>query len=571
MLLRYFYCFCLFVAGVCLASASVSPQNVVVVANENDKASVALAKFYLEKRNIPEANLVLVKAPAKEIITWDEFVGTILNPLRAQLVQSGWISASLPGGEDVFGRTEIVPRRHRIDFMVLCRMPLRISRDEQRLGLEPETPNTPALMRTNTASLDSELSLIVMPRTPLAGPLPNPLMGKDPTPALVYGPVVRVARLDGIPGTAERSVENGLLAEQIGLRGIAYIDLSLRHPSGDEWLQKTGELLASQYYPVITEPTKRLMNWQDRIDGAAFYFGWYSANPQGPMLEEDFRFSAGALGLHIYSFTATTLRAPRAWTPRLIRAGITGTVGNVSEPFLHLTHRPDLFVEGLLKGMSAGEAAYYALPALSWMCLYAGDPLYQPFKVDLDAQLAQIEADPASPDAQYVVLRQAQRLRAQSGAAASLRYLEASAQKVQGLALSYALARELANDTQERRAFAALAPFMEATQFSNVQMPLAYRASELLVELSRRQEALTLLAKLLASEKLHDDAVLTYGGAALPLARQFGQSELADGWEARIAQIHEKRAEEARKREEARLAREAAQKAKEAEQKAGAK
>lgn len=533
----------------------------MVVANANDKASVALAKFYLEKRNIPEANLFLVKTSRAETIDWDEFVKNILNPLREQLVASGWIKATLSGREDPFGRTELTPPfGHNIDFIVGCRLPLRISKDATRAELEAQGKAAQG-MQTNEASVDGELSLLAARPTRLMGPLPNPLAGKAPTLALIHGEVVRVARLDGPSGWPERMIETGLLAEQIGLRGMAYIDLGHRHPSGDEWLKKAGELLAGLHYPVITEPERRLMSWQDRVDGAAFYFGWYADYPRGPMGEAGYMFAPGALGWHIYSFTASRIRGGRAWAPQVIRSGITGTVGNVYEPYLHLTHRPDLFVQGLVAGMSAGEAAYFSLPALSWMCLYAGDPLYRPLAVDLDTQLAQIEAEPDSPGAQYVVLRQAERLHSQSGAAAALKYLEGAAQKVDGFALSFTLARKLADDTEERRAVGYLEPFLQAETFSMADTPLAWQAAELLVELRQREQGLEVMKKILAIEDLGESAWLVYAPAAVPLARQYGQAELAEAWEAKVAQIKEKRAEEARKRAEARAAREAKKKA----------
>lgn len=558
MLKRYFQClYVLFITvgslPLAFAATAISPQRVVVVANENDPASVALAKFYLEKRNIPAKNLMLLQTSTKETISWQQFTETILNPLREQLVKDGWVTGGMTGSTDAFGRKEIAAQGHKVDFIVLCRMPLRIDRDAQRLEAETINANIPSQMRTNAASVDAELSLLMVSRTPLAGPLPNPLLGKKPTPALTYGPVVRVARLDGPEGTVEKMIENALLAEEIGLRGMAYIDLAKRGV-GDEWLSKAAALLEEQYYPVIVDEKKSVMGWRDRIDGAAFYFGWYVQAPRGPIADETLRFVPGALGWHIYSFSAATIRQPKQWTPWLIRAGITGTVGNVFEPFLQLTHRPDLFVEALVEGLTAGEAAYYSLPFLSWMAVYAGDPLYRPFAVSLEAQLAQIEAQPDSQGAQYVVLRQGQKLRAQQSVSAALEYLETAAKRVKGLALSYSIARLLADENHSRRAGTYLQPFLEAETFAVADIPLAWQASELFVQLRQREQALAVLQKIFAIDGLNDDAWLLYAPGAIPLAKQFGQGEQAASWEAKITQIREQR-------EEARLTREAEKKA----------
>jgi len=45
---------------------------------------------------------------------------------------------------------------------------------------------------------------------------------------------------------------------------------------------------------------------------------------------------------------------------------------------------------GIKAGAELGRAAYYATPALSWQTIVIGDPLYRPFAVPLEAQLANL-------------------------------------------------------------------------------------------------------------------------------------------------------------------------------------
>ena len=58
--------------------------------------------------------------------------------------------------------------------------------------------------------------------------------------------------------------------------------------------------------------------------------------------------------------------------------------------------------------MSRGEdlvdAAYYALPVLSWQSIVIGDPLYRPFAVPLSAQMKDSAALPPKL-AGYAVIR----------------------------------------------------------------------------------------------------------------------------------------------------------------------
>ena len=76
--------------------------------------------------------------------------------------------------------------------------------------------------------------------------------------------------------------------------------------------------------------------------------------------------------------------------------GVTATVGNVFEPFLDFTHRPNLLLRALSQGKTFGDAVYYALPALSWQAVAIGDPLYRPFKVSLEDQEQQSARLPPS-------------------------------------------------------------------------------------------------------------------------------------------------------------------------------
>ena len=86
------------------------------------------------------------------------------------------------------------------------------------------------------------------------------------------------------------------------------------------------------------------------------------------------------MAVHIHSFSAQTLHsATTGWSGPLVARGVTATVGNVFEPDLKFTHRPDLLVRALLLGRNFGDAACYALPALSWQAFAIGDPLYRPF------------------------------------------------------------------------------------------------------------------------------------------------------------------------------------------------
>jgi uncharacterized protein (TIGR03790 family) len=118
-----------------------------------------------------------------------------------------------------------------------------------------------------------------------------------------------------------------------------------------------------------------------RFDQSGLYFGWYAGTVNGPFTQPGFRFPAGAIAMHIHSFSAATLRdAASGWCGPFVARGVTATVGNVFEPYLQLTHRPDFLLRALARGENFGDAATYAQRALSWQTVAIGDPLYRPFR-----------------------------------------------------------------------------------------------------------------------------------------------------------------------------------------------
>ncbi|NBN95657.1 MAG: hypothetical protein EBV31_08610, partial [Verrucomicrobia bacterium] len=138
--------------------------------------------------------------------------------------------------------------------------------------------------------------------------------------------------------------------------------------------------------------------------------------------------------------SAGTLRFESArWTPWLVKQGAAHTSGNVFEPYLSLTLRPDLLVDGLKRGMTVGEAAWYATPAVSWQGTILGDPFYRPFARELLEQLADFQKKPDELAA-YAVIRAAQ-LRPKEETAKALADLDAAQRRTPSLPLAFALAQ----------------------------------------------------------------------------------------------------------------------------------
>jgi hypothetical protein len=101
--------------------------------------------------------------------------------------------------------------------------------------------------------------------------------------------------------------------------------------------------------------------------------------------------------------------------------------------------RPDLLIQGLQQGMTVGEAAWYANPAVSWQGTILGDPFYRPFARDIAKQLADFQQKPDELGA-YAVIRAAQ-LRPKDESAKALADLDAAQRRTPSLPLAFALAQ----------------------------------------------------------------------------------------------------------------------------------
>ena len=154
-----------FIHGILLAgllAVTANAQRVLVVYNENEPESKPLATYYAEKRGIPADHLCGLHIRNSEVITRREFDKQIRDPLRQFITDHHFIVKI--AGETV---------DNKLDYLALIYgIPLRIEEDR---SLKEATPtNMPTQYRRNEASVDSELTTLPGPATPLIGWLLNP-------------------------------------------------------------------------------------------------------------------------------------------------------------------------------------------------------------------------------------------------------------------------------------------------------------------------------------------------------------------------------------------------------------
>ena len=353
-----------------------SGDNVLLVVNDASADSLRIAEHYARLRGVPPHQLLRVKVDAAtDEIERDVFEAQIQLPI------ANWL------------------RRHaaqdRILFIVLTKgIPLRVKGTPGRGG--------------TTASVDSELTLLYRrllggdPKP--AGPLTNPYyLGASPIATSKQfshdaADLYLVTRLDGYTvDDVLKLIDRGAAPSRSG-RILLDQAATAKDAGGDRWLKATADWMTANGFGdrVVLDESPRVLMGEKSVLG---YFSWGSNDQGVTMRQFGFGFVPGAIAGMFVSTDARTFREPPAgwtigpWTDRtkffanspqslagdLIREGVTGIAGNVDEPYLDATIRPDVLFPAYLSGFNLAESFYLAMPYLSWQTVVVGDPLCAPF------------------------------------------------------------------------------------------------------------------------------------------------------------------------------------------------
>jgi uncharacterized protein (TIGR03790 family) len=253
-----------------------------------------------------------------------------------------------------------------------------------------------------TSSFDSELSLVLWEEPyPLGMHLPNMLRVHTNDSLEKTGPTngseqkyptIMVSRLDGVDkDIAKGLIDKAIAAEKVILRGHAYLDARGMHKEAaqfgsyeffDEKVRKLAEVLKEETTLEIVLDDKPELFGVGACPDTILYCGWYKLLGY----VDSFKFNIGAVGYHIASWEAWTLRGidpksnyDNAWCKRMLEKGITATLGAVNEPYLYTFPPPDTFFGDLVSGKYCLVECYYrSNPFNSWQFVLVGDPLYKP-------------------------------------------------------------------------------------------------------------------------------------------------------------------------------------------------
>ncbi len=503
-------------------------KDMILVVNRNDPDSLAIGQYYASQRGIPESNIVQLSTPTAETITVAQYVETIANPLLDALLENEWVKGVKDSSKDRYGRDRLSVSIHKIPFVVLIRgVPLRIANDPALIEEMPE--NVPTQFRVNNGSVDGEIAMLLAPPSiSMTALVPNPYFGKSSVSSTDANRVLRVSRLDG-PTKMDviQLIDRTLEAEKTGLMGRAYIDTGGPHADGDTWIRAAGEIAEAAHFDIDYETTKRAMDHRDRLDAPAIYMGWYRPHAYAQWRAPRWPVPPGAIGFHLHSFSATSVRSTKTWLGAFVSQGYCATVGNVYEPYLNFTHRPQILLAHLMSGGNFGDAVMLSMPSLSWQSVAIGDPLYRPFKLNLEAQLAD------SGDARfaaYASIRQINRLLAEEGSEAAITFARSKFVSQPSLALAYRLAQLYAAEGKDTEAVQALKIIRYISTFSPDEFVLVRKIANFLHKRGESELAFTLYQNILKERDLDKRLRISLYEGGAPIAEACGEPVTASRW-----------------------------------------
>jgi len=352
----------LLLAFVATASSAQSPAEVLVVGNRSSAVSEQIARYYVQRRSVPQRNLCWLEVTPEETIARNVYEEKIAAPIAAFLKAEGLVD--------------------RILYIVTTLgVPLRIA--GSYWGRD-----------TDAAAVDSELTLLYEiihgNKPPLRGPSRNPFfMRRDEPFRRPRFPMYLVTRLAGYDfADVKAMIDRSMAAVN---RGKFVLDLnSSADRTGNDWLRTAALLLPKDR--VVIDETTGVVYGQREVIG---YASWGSNDPNRKGRFLGLGWLPGALVTEFVSSNGRTfVRPPDSWnittwkdtanffagspqslTADYLHEGATGASGHVYEPYLAFTPRPDYLFPAYLSGRTLAESYYLSIPALSWQNIVVGDPL----------------------------------------------------------------------------------------------------------------------------------------------------------------------------------------------------
>jgi uncharacterized protein (TIGR03790 family) len=337
-------------------------SRVLVVMNEKDANSVRIASYYLQKRKISRDQLVSLKTSTADDISPDKYKSEIEAPIKAALAKN-----------------------KNIDFIVLTKgVPLRLvdqggySVDATLASMElnflpiGQTPGTFGITEGDQEAAFKRCA--------------NPYFGsKEPFTHAKFG-MYLVNRLTGY--TVEdcyKLIDNSMNAKPS--KAPILLDSQPKYgPGSGYWgmeltMNEASERLSAKGLNIYYETTQNFTNGGEALAG---YCSWGSNDASfDKKAYRELKFVPGAIAETFVSTSGRTFEPTsggQSLIADLIRQGVTGVKGYVSEPFTVALCKPEILFDRYFKGFNLAESFYAATPLIKWKDIVVGDPLCRPYK-----------------------------------------------------------------------------------------------------------------------------------------------------------------------------------------------
>ena len=383
------------------------PSRVLILYDQNEADSnrnnvgdsEEIARLYAGVRNVPAANLLGLDISIQHYYysgstAWAQIWKDMIQPLQAKLVKLGTdnidtilLSFGVPYRFNIPGATSFATRA--IDNFISV-----------PFSLGTETGHTlPSSWWGNTYFESSP------------GRLPDQGRFNHKTHSFGGKPLYLVSRLDGPAVDAARElIEGARYAEQYlsplpgHYNGFGYVDtryglysstLLDGYPFGYGSYSSADKCIA--FGKRFIETSGLALKWEttgkeigetgavyhdstpaQTASRAMFYTGWYNYRAY----HDVWNWLPGSVACDLNSNSIQNFHTTydKAFLTMAFSRGLSAGAGVIAEPYLSGHYRPEVLLYFLLQGYTWAEAASLSNPALGWVCVQIGDPLYSPFR-----------------------------------------------------------------------------------------------------------------------------------------------------------------------------------------------
>ena len=358
---------CLVMCGEAFAQTA---ANILLLVNDNSADSKAIARYYAEKRNIPDTNVCHIRTREEASIPRDVFEREILQPVAEHLRTGGL--------------------QDRILYIVTTLgLPVVVAGDGGPAG--------------DMASVDSELALVyrylVTGRFPSYSRIENPYFAVEFS-ADAFRPFIRrdfdiylVTRLTGATAIDAALLVDRALAT--AAPGGFYFDLaSAQQTLALEWAQQAAAALIKAGCQATVENTGKVLESQTAVQG---YLNQGTADANLADRIPHLVWNAGALATVFDKATAAEWpeksagAGPATVAARYVESGVTGFGAYVGDPAQDGYLRPQILFPAYASGYNLTEAFYAASRYVGWRQVIIGDPLASPYAKKTAGRRAELE------------------------------------------------------------------------------------------------------------------------------------------------------------------------------------